>query len=253
MWIRCFLMQFYGSVYKVDYLTLRNGFISAHFSRHRTFNFQKYIKRTLDDDFKTVIRISPFMWFLVVIFMLIDIHGWYSYFWLSFLPLVIVLAVGTKLHMIVTKMAVQLNKQKAVITGAPLVQPNDDHFWFGNPRLVLFLLHLIFFQNAFELTFFIWIWYEFGLKSCYHENFGVTIARVTIAVVVQFLTSYMTLPLYALVSQMGSDFKRSMLEERTKEVIRRWHEDVRKKRKQQHEDTASSHTQGSRTSMPSTS
>ncbi|KAG1337994.1 putative MLO-like protein 3 [Cocos nucifera] len=79
MWARCFFRQFYDSVDKVDYLTLRNGFILAHFSRHKTFNFQKYIKRTLDDDFKTVIRISPFMWFLMVIFMLIDIHSEYQF------------------------------------------------------------------------------------------------------------------------------------------------------------------------------
>nr|XP_029120626.1 MLO-like protein 3 isoform X2 [Elaeis guineensis] len=252
-WARCFFRQFYDSVDKVDYLTLRNGFISAHFSRHKTFNFQKYIKRSLDDDFKTVIRISPFMWFLMVIFMLIDIHGWYSYFWLSFLPLVIVLSVGTKLHMIIMEMALQLDKQRTVI-GAPPVQPNDDLFWFGKPRLVLLLLHLTFFQNAFEFTFFIWIWYEFGLKSCYHENLGITIARVTIAVVVQFLSSYMVLPMYALVSQMGSDFKRSLLEDRTRKVLRRWHEDVRRKRRKQHpcKNTASFHTQDSRISMQTT-
>ncbi|KAJ8505892.1 hypothetical protein OPV22_006778 [Ensete ventricosum] len=234
LWIRCFFRQFYDSVNRVDYLTLRHGFIMAHFSTHTTFNFHEYTNRSLDDEFKTVLRISPPMWFLVVIFMLVDIHGWYSYFWLSFAPLIIVLAVGTKLHVIVARMAVKLDREKIVITGAPPVQPNDDFFWFGYPRLILFLLHLAFFQNAFELTFFIWIWYEFGLKSCYHENFGITIARVTLAVVVQFLCSYITLPMYALVTQMGSEFKRSMFGERTTTMLRRWHEEVRTKRKKQH-------------------
>ncbi|URE06537.1 May be involved in modulation of pathogen defense and leaf cell death [Musa troglodytarum] len=234
LWIKCFFRQFYDSVNRVDYLTLRHGFIMAHFSRHTTFNFHEYTNRSLEDEFKTVLRISPPLWFLVVIFMLVDIHGWYSYFWLSFAPLIIVLAVGTKLHVIVARMAVKLDREKIVITGAPPVQPNDDFFWFGNPRLILFLLHLAFFQNAFELTFFIWIWYEFGLKSCYHENFGITIARVTLAVVVQFLCSYITLPMYALVTQMGSEVKRSMFGERTKTVLRRWHEDVRVRRKKQH-------------------
>ncbi|CAL9092198.1 unnamed protein product [Musa textilis] len=234
LWIKCFFRQFYDSVNRVDYLTLRHGFIMAHFSRHTTFNFHEYTNRSLDDEFKTVLRISPPLWFLVVIFMLVDIHGWYSYFWLSFAPLIIVLAVGTKLHVIVARMAVKLDREKIVITGAPPVQPNDDFFWFGNPRLILFLLHLAFFQNAFELTFFIWIWYEFGLKSCYHENFGITIARVTLAVVVQFLCSYITLPMYALVTQMGSEVKRSMFGERTKTVLRRWHKDVRVRRKKQH-------------------
>ncbi|THU65986.1 hypothetical protein C4D60_Mb05t09430 [Musa balbisiana] len=234
LWIKCFFRQFYDSVNRVDYLTLRHGFIMAHFSRHTTFNFHEYTNRSLEDEFKTVLTISPPLWFLVVIFMLVDIHGWYSYFWLSFAPLITVLAVGTKLHVIVARMAVKLDRENIVITGAPPVQPNDDFFWFGNPRLILFLLHLAFFQNAFELTFFIWIWYEFGLKSCYHENFGITIARVTLAVVVQFLCSYITLPMYALVTQMGSEFKRSMFGERTKTVLRRWHDDVRVRRKKQH-------------------
>lgn len=47
--------------------------------------------------------------------------------------------------MIVMKMALQLDKQ-TVVKGVPPVQPNDDLFWFGKPKLVLFLLHLTFFQ-----------------------------------------------------------------------------------------------------------
>ncbi|XP_039145700.1 MLO-like protein 9 [Dioscorea cayenensis subsp. rotundata] len=88
-----------------------------------------------------------------------------------------------------------------------MCKPNDDHFWFSNPKLILFLLHLVLFQNSFELSFFIWIWWEFGLRSCYHENFEITIARVVIAIIVQFVCTYSTLPMYALVTQMGSKFK----------------------------------------------
>uniref|UniRef100_A0A1D1Y1L9 MLO-like protein 3 n=1 Tax=Anthurium amnicola TaxID=1678845 RepID=A0A1D1Y1L9_9ARAE len=226
----CFFRQFFTSVGKVDYFTLRHGFISAHFSSLRNFNFQKYIQRSLENDFKTVLRISPAMWFLFVVLMLINVYGWYSYFWLSFLPLAIVLAIGTKLHYIVAKMALQLDQSNTVISGAPLVQPNDDFFWFGNPKFILSLLHLILFQNAFEFTFFIWIWREFGLSSCYHEKLDIAITRTVLAVVVQFLCSYITLPLYALVTQMGSEFKWPMYEELTARALRQWHEDVRKKR-----------------------
>ncbi|URE06538.1 May be involved in modulation of pathogen defense and leaf cell death [Musa troglodytarum] len=270
LWIKCFFRQFYDSVNRVDYLTLRHGFIMAHFSRHTTFNFHEYTNRSLEDEFKTVLRIRVVFLLLAVICTLDRKYN--STRSLGALPpsmsnwpslSQIVLAVGTKLHVIVARMAVKLDREKIVITGAPPVQPNDDFFWFGNPRLILFLLHLAFFQNAFELTFFIWIWvcnlwfllpvgydspmprtkldecssllqYEFGLKSCYHENFGITIARVTLAVVVQFLCSYITLPMYALVTQMGSEVKRSMFGERTKTVLRRWHEDVRVRRKKQH-------------------
>ncbi|KAF2305171.1 hypothetical protein GH714_002739 [Hevea brasiliensis] len=56
-WPTCFLRQFYGSVSKVDYLTLRHGFITAHFEQGTNFDFQKYIKRALEKDFGVVVGI----------------------------------------------------------------------------------------------------------------------------------------------------------------------------------------------------
>ncbi|KAF9603350.1 hypothetical protein IFM89_035020 [Coptis chinensis] len=43
--------------------------------------------------------------------------------------------------------------------------------------------------------------YEFGLKSCFHKEFHLIIVRLALGVGVQFLCSYITLPLYALVTQ----------------------------------------------------
>jgi mlo protein len=57
LWIKCFFRQFFNSVAKVDYLTLRHGFISAHLSTNNTFNFQKYIQRSLEDDFRVIVGI----------------------------------------------------------------------------------------------------------------------------------------------------------------------------------------------------
>ncbi|KAK1290795.1 MLO-like protein 2 [Acorus calamus] len=55
----CFFRQFVRSVPKIDYLTLRHGFIMAHLApRSATkFDFQNYIKRSLEDDFKVVVGI----------------------------------------------------------------------------------------------------------------------------------------------------------------------------------------------------
>ncbi|KAI4385503.1 hypothetical protein MLD38_003521 [Melastoma candidum] len=233
LWTKCFFRQFFHSVAKVDYLTLRHGFITAHLSESSNFNFQKYIQRSLEDDFKVVVGISPFMWLVVVIFMLMDVHGWHVYLWVSFIPLTIVLVLGTKLEVIVARMALQLQGQNTVIKGTPLVQPNDNLFWFSHPQYVLTLLHFTLFMNAFELAFFIWVTTQFGFKSCYHEHLEIIIVRVVLAVIVQVLCSYITLPLYALVTQMGSRFKSAALEEDTANVIRKWHAGVREKRKKQ--------------------
>ncbi|XP_010463181.1 PREDICTED: MLO-like protein 9 [Camelina sativa] len=85
------------------------------------------------------------------------------------------------------------------------------------------------FQNAFEITYFFWIWYEFGLRSCFHHHFGLIIIRVCLGVGVQFLCSYITLPLYALVTQMGSTMKRSVFDEQTSRALEQWHKKARKK------------------------
>lgn len=57
-----------------------------------------------------------------------------------------ILAVGTKLQAIISRMAIEIKERHAVIQGIPLVQLSDHHFWFGRPHLVLFLIHLSLFQ-----------------------------------------------------------------------------------------------------------
>ncbi|KAL6979302.1 hypothetical protein U1Q18_020967 [Sarracenia purpurea var. burkii] len=231
LWIKCFFRQFFHSVAKVDYFTLRHGFIAAHLSTNSTFNFRKYIQRSLEDDFKVIVGISPFMWLLVVFFMLVDVHGWNVFLWVSFLPLIAVLALGTKLEVIVARMALQIQNQNSVIKGNPVVEPNDNLFWFGRPQYVLTLIHFVLFTNAFELAFFIWVTLQFGFHSCYHEHIEIIVIRVVLAVMVQVLCSYITLPLYALVTQMGTHFKSAILEDQTVDVIRQWHAGVKDKRK----------------------
>uniref|UniRef100_A0A0D6QZB2 MLO-like protein n=1 Tax=Araucaria cunninghamii TaxID=56994 RepID=A0A0D6QZB2_ARACU len=241
IWIESFFRQFFSSVTKVDYLTLRHGFISAHLAPNNKFDFHKYIKRSLEDDFRVVVGISPLLWAFAVIYLLVNVYGWNAYFWLAFLPLIIVLLVGTKLQVIIRNMALQIQARHAVVKGAPIVQPSDEHFWFGRPQLILFLIHFVLFQNAFQLAYFFWIWYEFGLNTCFHENLGAIITRISIGVGVQFLCSYITLPLYALVTQMGSHMKKAIFDEQTAIAIKRWQKAAKKNRRQ-HQGSGSGET-----------
>lgn len=50
--------------------------------------------------------------------------------------------------------------------------------------------------------------------------------------IVQFMCSYITLPLHALVSQMGSQMKRTMFDEQTTKALKKWHKAVVKKKQQ---------------------
>lgn len=228
-YIVSFCRQFFRSVTKADYLAMRHGFIVVHLAPGSKFDFQKYIKRSLEDDFKVVVGISPILWASSVIFLLLNVEGLQFLFWISIIPFVTLLAVGTQLQAIITKMALEIQERHQVVQGIPLVQVGDKYFWFSSPKLVLSLIHFTLFQNAFQITYFLWIWYEFGLRSCYHENFGLVMARIAIGVVVQFLCSYITLPLYALVSQMGSHMKRSIFDDHTSKALKHWHQAVKKK------------------------
>ncbi|KAK9928454.1 hypothetical protein M0R45_025589 [Rubus argutus] len=230
----CFFRQFFRSVRKADFLTMRHGFVTVHLAPGSKFNFQKYIKRSLEDDFKVVVGISPLLWTTMTLYLLLNVHGWEAMFFLSVLPLIIILAVGTKLQGIITQMALEIQERHAVVQGIPLVQVTDKHFWFSWPELVLYLIHFVLFQNAFEITYFFWIWYEFGMRSCFHENFTLTMIRVALGVGVQFLCSYITLPLYALVTQMGSTMKKSIFDEQTNKALKKWQKNAQKKNKNDH-------------------
>ncbi|XP_075516875.1 MLO-like protein 10 [Primulina tabacum] len=232
-YIGCFCRQFFRSVGKSDYLTLRNGFITVHLAPGSKFNFQKYIKRSLEDDFKIVVGVSPVLWGSFVIFLLLNVSGWRALFWASLIPLIIILAVGTKLQAILTRMALDITDRHAVVQGMPLVQGSDKYFWFGRPQLVLHLIHFSLFQNAFQITYFFWIWYEYGIDSCFHDNINLLVVKIALGVFVLCLCSYITLPLYALIAQMGSNMKKSIFDEQTSKALKKWHMAVKKKNRGQ--------------------
>ncbi|XP_059069145.1 MLO-like protein 6 [Cryptomeria japonica] len=239
-WIVCFFRQFVRSVPKVDYLTLRHGFILAHFAPHSRFDFQRYIRRSLDDDFTSVVSISPPLWFFAILFMLLNRRGWFTFNWLSFIPLIILLIVGTKLQVIITRMALDIQDRNPVVQGAPVVKPNDQLFWFGRPKLILYLIHFTLFQSAFQLAFFFWAWYEYGLQSCFHDRAADIIVRITCGVAVQILCSYVTLPLYALVTQLGTNMKTTIFDERIATALKKWHQRAKKNLRQKRHDDLSS-------------
>ncbi|URE33002.1 hypothetical protein MUK42_35682, partial [Musa troglodytarum] len=226
-----FFRQFFISVGKADYLAMRHGFITVHLAPGSKFDFQKYIERSLEDDFKVIVGISPILWASAVLFLLVNVEGWsFSLFSLMKQSLLqTILAVGTKLQAIITRMALEIKERHAVIQGIPLVQLSDHHFWFGRPQFILFLIHFTLFQNAFQLIYLIWIWVRPSISPLFFFFFALPHDSVLISVAVQVLCSYITLPLYALVSQMGSHMKRSIFDEQTSKALKKWHQAVKKK------------------------
>ncbi|KAJ0968865.1 hypothetical protein J5N97_021742 [Dioscorea zingiberensis] len=231
-WIVAFFRQFFGSVSKVDYLTMRHGFINAHLAPNSKFNFHKYIKRSLEDDFKVVVGISLPLWFVAIVVMLFDVYGYYTLVWVAFFPLIVLLVVGMKLEIVIMEMAQQIQDRTTVVRGVPIVEPSNKYFWFNSPQWVLFLIHLTLFENAFQLAHFLWIAYTFGIKTCFHDNLTLTVVKVVLGVALQFVCSYITFPLYALVTQMGSHMKKAIFEEQTTKALKKWRQAARERKKQ---------------------
>ncbi|CAK9235983.1 unnamed protein product [Sphagnum troendelagicum] len=247
--------QFSKSVTRTDYLTLRVGFLATH-KLSKNYDFHKYIQRTMEADFKVVVGIRFYLWVFVVIFLLLDVHGWSIFFWIAFLPLFMVLIMGAKLQKIICELTLEVRGcVKAFDTPVRLfkntqvecnnahahngqtyrctpVRLRDDLFWFKRPRVMLYLIHFVLFQNAFELAFFFWLLYTFGFHSCMMGKTWMVLVRLAMGLFVQWLCSYSTLPLYALVTQMGTKLKHSIFEESTVNALHGWHHRAKVKHKQ---------------------
>ncbi|KAG2619228.1 MLO-like protein 1 isoform X1 [Panicum virgatum] len=228
-WLQSFVKQFYGSVAKSDYTAMRLGFIMTHCRGNPKFDFHRYMMRALESDFKKIVSTSWSLWMFVVIFLLLNVNGWHTYFWMAFLPLVLLLAVGTKLEHIIAQLAYDVAARQTAVEGDLVVKPSDEHFWFGQPRIVLHLIHFILFQNAFELSFFFWILMTYGFHSCFMDHVGFLVPRLVLGVVIQLLCSYSTLPLYAIVTQMGSYYKKEIFNEHVQQGVLGWAEKAKKK------------------------
>ncbi|KAF5179993.1 Mlo-like protein [Thalictrum thalictroides] len=185
--------------------------------------------RALEADFKKVVGISWFLWIFVVIFLLLNIDDWNAYFWIAFIPFILLLVVGTKLEHVITQLVHDVAEKRVAIEGGLVVQPSDDYFWFNRPHLVLFLIHFILFQNAFEIAFFFWVLVQYGFDSCIMGKVRYIVPRLVISVFIQVLCSYSTLPLYAIVTQMGTSFKKEMFEEHVQAGLLDWAKKARKK------------------------
>lgn len=229
VWVTCFFRQFGRSVVRADYLTLRRGFILNH-NLTSKYDFHSYMIRSMEEEFKMIVGVSAPLWGFVVAFMLFNINGSNLYLWIAIIPITLVLLVGAKLQHIIATLALESAGIRGFTTGSGL-KPRNDLFWFKRPELLLSLIHFILFQNAFELASFFWFWWQFGYDSCFIRNHWLVYARLILGFFGQFLCSYSTLPLYALVTQMGSNYKAALIPQRIRETIHGWGKDARKRRK----------------------
>ncbi|KAF8035449.1 hypothetical protein BT93_C1467 [Corymbia citriodora subsp. variegata] len=228
VWLLCFSRQFWSSINRPDYLALRLGFITTH-ELPLSYDFHNYMLRSMEEEFRDVVGISVPLWIYAIFCMFMDFHGSNIYFWISFLPSILILLMGTKLHHIVVKLAVEIT-DSCPPTENRQCKLRDELFWFGKPRLLLWVIQFITFQNAFEMTTFIWSLWEIRDTTCFMNNRRLLVIRLTFGVVSQFWCSFITFPLYVIVTQMGSKFKKSVISESVRTSLHGWHRRAKAKR-----------------------
>lgn len=229
IWVTCFFRQFGCSVVRTDYLTLRKGFIMNH-NLSLKYDFHSYMIRSMEEEFQRIVGVSGPLWGFVVAFMLFNVKGSNLYFWIAIIPITLVLLVGAKLQHVIATLALETAGLTGHSMGAKL-KPRDDLFWFKKPELMLSLIHFVLFQNAFELASFFWFWWQFGYRSCFIRNHWLVYTRLVLGFAGQFLCSYSTLPLYALVTQMGTNYKAALIPQRIRDTIHGWGKAARRKRR----------------------
>ncbi|KAI3851537.1 hypothetical protein MKX03_012028 [Papaver bracteatum] len=192
-WLLSFFKQFYVSVTKLDYITLRLGFITTHCNGNPKFDFHNW-----------------YLWIFVVVFLLLNVKGWNTYFWIAFVPLFLLLAVGPKLQHVISQLAHKVAEKHIAVEGDLVVKPSDEHLWFNRPHIIWFSC-----CSNDRVKFFLFnkIQVEFGFNSCIMGQVRYIIPRLVIGVFIQVLCSYSTLPLYAIVAQMGSSFNKAIFDE----------------------------------------
>ncbi|RYR63624.1 hypothetical protein Ahy_A04g021410 [Arachis hypogaea] len=176
-----------------------------------------------------------------------NLQGLNIYFWLSFIPAMLVMLIGTKLQHVVSTLALEIMEQQGPLARTQ-VKPRDDLFWFKKPEILLWLIQFVIFQNAFEMATFIWSLWGLEQKSCFMKNHYMIIIRLASGVLVQFWCSYMTVPLNVIVSQMGSRCKKALVTESVRDSLHSWCKRVKQKSKHDH----SHHTARSVCSLEST-
>nr|KYP66599.1 MLO-like protein 4 [Cajanus cajan] len=229
VWLLCFSRQFWSSIHRADYMALRLGFITNH-ELPLTYDFHNYMLRSMDEEFRDIVGVSVLLWVYAICCIFLNFHGSNFYFWLSFVPAILILIIGTKLHRVVVKLAVE------IVDRCPVIKPHrfnlrDELFWFGKPRFLLRLIQLIsflvIFQNAFEMATFLWSLWEIKDPSCFMSNHTFIVIRLSFGVISQVWCSFITFPLYVIITQMGSRFKKTVVTENVRKSLSKWQRRVK--------------------------
>ncbi|GJP41843.1 hypothetical protein CLOM_g1478 [Closterium sp. NIES-68] len=201
--LRCFWQQLFDPVTRSDYSTLRLAFVHNQ-ALPRDFDFLSYVIGSLEKDYVHIVGVNWFLWVLLVIIICISSYKWDISFILAIVGFLVALAVGTKLEYIVSVLALESAHVKGDCEGDHL-KPHGSLFWFKRPSFMLHLLHFALFVSSYMVgNVFTYFYLAINLKECKSYSSWVPWLKFVIGLLTLLLVSLSTLPLYALVTHMGT-------------------------------------------------
>ncbi|XP_047166683.1 MLO-like protein 4 isoform X5 [Vigna umbellata] len=83
--------------------------------------------------------------------------------------------------------------------------------------------------NAFEMATFLWSLWEIKDPSCFMNNRTFIVIRLSFGVISQVWCSFITFPLYVIITQMGSRFKKTVVSENVRKSLSKWQRRVKER------------------------
>ena len=213
-------LQFYVGVDIFTFIALRKFYIAKH-DLHHNFEFHSFLAKGIQHDFSEMLGIRWWMYLLLVAQVTLEGYGIGQVGAFNWVALFIVLSAGAKLQSICAELALAIHHhydkdgdgQIDLEELQELQAASDDHltgieprFWFNKPELLLTMIQYGMWQNSQTLSIALYYTLHIGANSCYMQNRSVPmlIIQCIIAVSGLFLNALITVPMYSLVTHMGS-------------------------------------------------
>mmetsp|Transcript_29769 Transcript_29769/g.95736 ORF Transcript_29769/g.95736 Transcript_29769/m.95736 type:complete len:628 (-) Transcript_29769:241-2124(-) len=231
----CVVKQFLKSVSEEEFRIMTQSFASTH-STMSSFRFTVYVRACMHEDFVAVVGLQWTDWSILILLVLLSAPFSFAETVLQLSAIGITTVAGAKLVYIILM----------TVKDGVVDKLDSNLFWFGSPHWLLSLIRYVLFVNALVISNCIFTAWQ-DPHSCYfssqfytgHDDADGRIwrtfqfpfqARLVLALLNFVHVCFITIPLYSLAVQMGSNFRKSLMPESIQKHVMGWLMSVREKR-----------------------
>jgi mlo protein len=233
-----FLKQFYASVDPFSYIAFRRYYISK-MELPDSFIFKDRVMRSLQNDFKSVVGVSPWMWIILIVHLFLEGSGAGKYYVFTIVSVILVMSAGTKMLYISHRIALGIMLIYDEEADGKIEQSDLDRiqkegqsseklgtlepgFWFGSPKFLMQCIRFALFSSAVTVAEAVFYRWQVGTNACYFKDrsssnqddplassYGFPTAVVCmaiLAIMVVALLGLIMVPLYSVVNTAGHHF-----------------------------------------------